>query len=115
MATAMIAAMAKMYLRFECLGFFGWSASERFFLHLPDFVLSLSFDHLPFFTRGTGKNHTSLVNFSSSRSYIFNTRLVCTSFLVKVFGCARRKLKLSLFFYWKLLLRFQAVEEKVSN
>ena len=105
MATAVITAMAKMYLRFERLGFFGWSASERFFLHLPDFVLSLSFDHLPFFTRGTGKTSTSLVNFSASRPYIVNTRLVCSGFLVTVFGCERRKLKLSLFFYWKLLLR----------
>lgn len=26
--------------------------------------------------------------------------------------CKRRKLKLSLIFYWKLLLRFQALEEK---
>jgi hypothetical protein len=42
--------MAKTYLRIERFGFFGWSASERFFLHLPDLVLSLSFDHLPFFT-----------------------------------------------------------------
>jgi len=63
MATAVITAMAKMYLRFERLGFFGWSASERFFLHLPDFVLSLSFDHLPFFTRGTGKTALPLLTF----------------------------------------------------
>ena len=55
MVTAMIAVMAIMYLRFERLISFDWPASDRFFLHLPDFVLSLSFDHLPFFTRGTGK------------------------------------------------------------
>lgn len=47
---------AKTYLRRDCFLLRGWSASERFFLHLPDFVLSLSFDHLPFLTSGTGKN-----------------------------------------------------------
>jgi len=46
--------MANAYLRTERFLFFGWSASDRFFLHLPDFVLSLSFDHLPFLTRGAG-------------------------------------------------------------
>jgi hypothetical protein len=42
-------------LRDERFGSFGWFASDRFFLHLPDLVLSLSFSHLPFFTLGTGK------------------------------------------------------------
>jgi len=48
------ATAAKAYLRFECL-FLGLSVSERFFRHLPDFVLSRSFDHFPFSTLGTGK------------------------------------------------------------
>jgi hypothetical protein len=63
MATAAIMAMAITYLRREGFVFFGWFASERFFLHLPDFVLSLSFDHLPFFTRGTGKKSLPLLRF----------------------------------------------------
>lgn len=41
------------YLWFE-LFFRGLFASERFFRHLPDFVLSRSFDHLPSLTLGTG-------------------------------------------------------------
>ncbi len=46
-------AIVTAYFRFECL-FLGWLASERFLLHLPDFVLSRSFDHLPSFTVGIG-------------------------------------------------------------
>jgi len=51
---AIPAKAAKTYLSFEDF-FLGLSESERFFRHLPDFVLSRSLDHLPFSTRGTGK------------------------------------------------------------
>jgi hypothetical protein len=62
MTTATPANTAKPILSFE--GFFlGLSASERFFRHLPDFVLSRSFDHLPFSTRGAGKNPPQPLSF----------------------------------------------------
>jgi hypothetical protein len=53
---------AKAYLSLEDF-FLGLSASERFFRHLPDFVRSRSFDHLPFSTRGAGKNPPQLFSF----------------------------------------------------
>jgi hypothetical protein len=103
------------YLRREDFGFFGWFASDRFFLHLPDFVLSLSFDHLPFFTLGTGKKITSLAAFSTL-AFLFLTIYVFGARRRRQFSVemrsVKRKLKLSLFFYWKLLLCFQAVEDK---
>jgi hypothetical protein len=43
--------------------FLGLFVSERFFRHLPDFVLSRSFDHLPFSTLGTGKCSSSYAVF----------------------------------------------------
>ena len=46
------------YLTFDFFSL-GWSASDRFLRHLPDFVLSRSFDHLPFLTSGTGKHSPS--------------------------------------------------------
>jgi len=65
--------MTNAYLRFERFFSLGWSASDRFFLHLPDFVLSLSFDHLPFLTRGAGKIlHRHAFPFSVFLPYIFN-------------------------------------------
>jgi hypothetical protein len=45
-------------MRRECFCSLGLSASDRFLRHLPDFVRSLSFDHLPFLTVGTGKSFT---------------------------------------------------------
>ena len=48
-----MAAAATRYFSLERF-FLGRLASERFFRHLPDFVLSRSFDHLPSFTVGTG-------------------------------------------------------------
>jgi hypothetical protein len=62
---AIPAKAAKTYLTFECF-FLGLSESERFFRHLPDFVLSRSLDHLPFSTRGTGKRYPC-ATFSSLR------------------------------------------------
>ena len=52
MAIMPTVAIAAAYFRFDC--FLGWLASDRFLRHLPDFVLSRSFDHLPSFTVGTG-------------------------------------------------------------
>jgi hypothetical protein len=97
MAIATITATTKTYLRVELLGGFGLSASDRFFLHLPDFVLSLSFDHLPFLTLGTGKTYTFTGDFSAFLLYIFNNAESCRSFLKRLTEHARSKLKLSLF------------------
>jgi len=55
----MMPMIAMAYLAIEYFLFLGLSASERFFLHLPDFVLSLSLDHFPFLTLGTGKSSPS--------------------------------------------------------
>jgi hypothetical protein len=90
---------AKAILRVERFFSLGWSASDRFFLHLPDLVLSLSFDHLPFFTLGAGKISPSLVDFSAFLPYIFNNTNRCRNFLRRLTEYERRKLKLSLFFY----------------
>jgi hypothetical protein len=51
--------MAPAYFSFDRF-FLGWLASERFFRHLPDFVLSRSLDHLPFFTVGAGIDLTQV-------------------------------------------------------
>jgi len=68
--------IATAYFATECFAFLGLSESERFFLHLPDFVLSLSLDHFSFLTLGVGKNSPSV---QQSRILVFTNIFLRTS------------------------------------
>ena len=99
----------------DFLTFLGLFASERFFRHLPDLVLSLSFDHFPFFTLGAGKNLTSIYPYLFYFPiYRFIKNWVFSN-LKKIIYKNKHKLKLRLLFYTKLPMGIQAMEETANK
>ena len=65
--------MAKAYFHPLLVFFLGLFASDRFLRHLPDFVRSRSFDHLPSSTLGTGKPNSPTTFLSQCTLLIFLT------------------------------------------
>jgi hypothetical protein len=74
----------------------GLFASERFLRHLPDFVRSRSFDHLPSSTLGTGNCAHQRFSLSEHPAYMFNRFKIYTANRLKRRRCVARMRKLKL-------------------
>jgi hypothetical protein len=112
--TATTPTMPKAYFQAFLDFFLGLFASERFLRHLPDFVRSRSFDHLPSSTRGTGMLRSPCSSLSEHPAYMLNRFRIHAAIHPKRNRCGAkmRKLKLTKPLWLRCLQAFEHGDNK---